>query len=90
MPYIKEEERVSYKEPLEKIIDLLEASGFHPGHVNFVISNLINICLGEEGMSYTNANKYIGALECAKLEIVRKKLSPYEDEKCIENGEVFK
>ena len=89
MPYIKQEDRDKYEKPLEETIDLLKASGFHPGHLNYVISYLVNACLAEEGMSYSNANKWIGALECAKLEITRKKIVPYEDKKCKENGEVF-
>jgi len=90
MPYIRKNDRLQYEELLEKLLDLLEQSGYHPGHMNFVISDLINKCLGEEGMSYTNANKWIGSLECAKLEIYRRLLVPYENDKCQENGEVFK
>lgn len=90
MPYIKPEDRVPYDKPLERIVDLLEASEYHPGHMNFVVSYLVNALLGEEGMSYSHGCKWVGTLECAKLEIYRKLMVKYEDKKCNENGEVFK
>jgi hypothetical protein len=89
-PYIKQEERKDYKKLLNDIINIFEFHGYNPGNLNYLICKLVMVCLQEEGISYTNANKWIGALECAKLEIYRKIISKYEDEKCKENGEVFK
>lgn len=39
--------------------------------------------------SYARFNAIIGALECCKTEICRKLISPYEDEKIKENGEIY-
>ena len=36
-----------------------------------------------------NLNAIIGALECAKLELYRRVAAPYEDDKIIENGDVY-
>ena len=40
------------------------------------------------GERYAVYNELIGALECAKLELYRKRVAPYEEEKIAENGEV--
>lgn len=40
-------------------------------------------------MGYNLFNDIVGALECCKLEIYRRLVSPYEDGKCKENGDKF-
>jgi len=61
-----------------------------PGELNFAISSLIDQYIDNiGGLSYVSLNTIIGVLECVKLEIYRRIGAPYEDEKLIENGEVF-
>ncbi len=60
----------------------------HPGHLNYVISKLCNGFLTDRH-SYTNFNEVVGVLECAKQELIRRLLVPYEKDKCFENGEVY-
>jgi len=38
---------------------------------------------------YTTYNEVVGVLECAKLEMYRRAVAPYEDEKIAENGDVY-
>ena len=39
--------------------------------------------------SYADYNEVIGALECAKFELYRRMIAPYEDEKKEANGDVY-
>jgi len=41
------------------------------------------------GASFDTYSKCIAALECAKLELYRRMVAPYEDIKLKENGDVF-
>jgi hypothetical protein len=40
-------------------------------------------------ISFKTYAEAISALECAKLELYRRQLAPYEDKKCAENGDVY-
>ena len=80
MPYIRKEKRV----PL--------ATGFispeGPGELNYAITQLILDYLAGR-QSYDLCNEVIGVLECAKLELYRRMVAPYENKKCAENGDVY-
>ena len=39
--------------------------------------------------NYALYNAVIGVLECAKMELYRRQISPYEDRKIAENGDVY-
>tara|TARA_B110001454_G_C12559953_1_gene367232 strand:+ start:229 stop:549 length:321 start_codon:yes stop_codon:yes gene_type:complete len=58
-----------------------------PGTLNYMITRLVHWWLGDNP-NYERYNAAIGVLECAKLELYRRKISPYEDEKIKENGDV--
>lgn len=60
-----------------------------PGELNFCITKLIQNYLFRDGITYHRLNDVVGALECAKLELYRRKIIPYEDKKIIENGDVW-
>lgn len=61
-----------------------------PGDLNFKIALLVKqYMMMNGGLSYTNINNAIGALECCKLELYRRIAAPYEDIKIKENGDVF-
>jgi len=80
MPYIKQELR-------ERLED-----GELPdneGELNYVITGLLDDYLSAYGLNYTNLNALVGVLECAKLELYRRIVSPYEDEKLETNGDVY-
>lgn len=64
------------------------------GELNYVITKaclryLRNIEGPGRKLGYQDFNDVIGALECAKMEIYRRMISPYEDVKKTENGDVF-
>ncbi len=80
MPYIDEIRRVKlleFKEPPQ-----------NAGELNFLITHLINNYISFKGEKYQHYNDVIGALVGAKLEIYRRHVAPYEDEKMKENGDV--
>lgn len=59
------------------------------GELNFCITVMVRDYLLEHGESYQHFNDCIGALEGAKLELYRRVVSNYEDEKIKANGDVY-
>ncbi len=83
MPYIKQ----IFREKLEAGT-LLIGPGLVAGELNYLITELIKKYLGSNP-NYQRYNDVIGALESAKLELYRRKISPYEDTKIDENGDIY-
>lgn len=85
MPYIKKEER----EEIDEIVALYAYHLKYDGHLNYFLAKLfLKLMRVNGGIRYNKAKEFIGELECAKLEIYRRWISPYEDEKKEENGDV--
>ena len=82
MPYIIQEQR----EELDQWLDQIFLFDLPPGELNYVITRLL---LDTKPQSYRDYNALIGVLECCKLELYRKAVAKYEDQKCVENGEVY-
>jgi hypothetical protein len=59
------------------------------GELNFVVSTFVANYIRETGLKYAHLNEMVGALECAKLELQRVVIGPYEDLKIAENGGVY-
>lgn len=56
------------------------------GHLNYIITKLL---VELKPQNYKEFNAIIGVLESAKLEFYRRKVTPYEDKKIEENGDVY-
>lgn len=83
MPYIPESAR-SHQDLISALPILSE------GELNFVITKLIDSYIESSGgVRYRVINEVIGVLECAKLELYRRIAAPYEDAKCLSNGDVY-
>ncbi len=84
MPYIKQERRDAVR-PTSK------ACAATAGELNFQITKLCNAYIQDRPFSfgYSELNEVVGVLECVKLELYRRLAVPYEDKKCLENGDVF-
>lgn len=80
MPYIAPERRFK-----NIVVDGLETAG----ELNYAFTTIALSYLKEKGESYQSYNDIIGALEGCKLELYRRRVSGYEDLKCIENGDVY-
>lgn len=80
MPYIPQEDRS------ELLYDLRLPET--AGELNFVFTNICHSYIAKKKLSYQTLNDIIGALEGCKLELYRRTVAPYEDEKIKENGDV--
>lgn len=58
------------------------------GELNYRITKLVWEYIKHDEC-YRAYNDAIGALECAKLELYRRKTALYEDKKCKQNGDVY-
>ena len=86
MPYIKPEMR-SYLLNAS-IKDLLrEPKVLQAGELNFLISSLI-WAVFESNPCYQKANEILGVLSAVTLELYRRKVADYEDQKIQENGDL--
>ena len=79
MPYVKPEVR----EELDK-----GSPPDNPGELNYVITK---ICIEYSKYlpTYQVYNDIIGALECCKFEMYRRRIANYEDSKILTNGDVY-
>ncbi len=57
------------------------------GQLNYMIHELIESYL-QDAHGYVTYAGVIGTLEAVKLEMYRRLVAPYEDQKCKENGDV--
>lgn len=82
MPYIKVKDR-----------DYLEFDSIPsrtPGELNYLLTEiLMRHHSNYDPVSYSHFAELIGALEACKLELYRRIVAPYEDEKILENGDVY-
>lgn len=83
MPYIPACDR----EPFEVVLEQLPVTET-VGELNYVLTRVVHRHLQNHGRRYAQINDVMGALECAKLELYRRIVAPYEDTKVVENGDV--
>lgn len=89
MPYIKLSNRNKWGGVVEiRFRDILEKEGITPGELNYLITKLCHYYVEHKGKNYTHLNDVVGVLECAKQEFYRKIVTPYEEEKIEENGDL--
>jgi len=79
MPYISVEDRSSLENREPQTV----------GELNYTITNLLISYIQRNKLNYENINAIVGVLECAKLEMYRRLAVPYENEKIIQNGDVY-
>ena len=86
MPYIKPVR----KEVLQPLVERLAERCYTAGDFTYVIYALAKAVLkpGIFGKDYTNLSGIVGCMECAKTEFYRRIVTPYEDQKIKENGDV--
>lgn len=81
MPYIKESDRYE--------LDMDPHSTTNSGELNYVFTTMANSYWQRNGQNYQAFNDIIGALENCKLELYRRMIAPYEDQKIKDNGDVY-
>lgn len=85
MPYIKQEDRNRLSNFTNQLKDLEIKT---PGELNYLVTLLTHQYLNQKPESYQMYNDAIGALEGAKLELYRRHVASYENDKIKENGDV--
>jgi len=87
MPYIKQEDRPQYEELIAGLVAKLKSLDVTAtdGHLNYVVTSVMKRLYEPK---YFNYNRAMGVLECIKQEFYARVISPYENLKAIENGEV--
>ena len=80
MPYIKETRRAYLR--------VGEDDPKNAGELNYTLTSIILKYL-DNNPNYQKFNDVVGVLECAKLELYRRMVSVYEDQKIKENGDVY-
>lgn len=86
MPYIKKSEREKFRIILDNFGKLNITS---IGEFNYLISSMLVIMIKRVKPDYYFYNNLIGVLECIKLELYRRAITPYENSKCETNGDLF-
>lgn len=91
MPYINGTDKANLGHITKNFVD---AQILNPGHLNYLITQLCLAYINGTKASgyaarYQDYNDVVGALEGAKLEFYRRAVSPYEDAKIEENGDVY-
>lgn len=84
MPYIKNTKSIRMR--LTQIVHsfILNTNAMITGNLNYFLFKLAK----DTCHNYSDYAKFIGELECAKNEIERRLLNPYEDKKIEENGDI--
>ncbi len=86
MPYIENKDKAKFY----MVLDELRSANLNTvGELNYLITSMCLEYLEKKGEKYQHYNDVIGALECAKLEMYRRKVSNYEDGKIQSNGDVY-
>lgn len=84
MPYIKDD---NYKR--EELHPFSHSPAECAGDLNFQITMLCLQYLRYNKINYQSMNDVLGALDGASKEFYRRVVSPYEDKKIKENGDVY-
>lgn len=84
MPYIKPEKRRELDGLLKDLASRIEEEG----ELNYCFYKLSTEFIARIGESYPKLSMCSSAMEHAKLEWYRRRLSPYEDKKIRENGDI--
>jgi len=88
MPYIKQNRRLELNK--DNQLEMIGLGCKNEGELNFVLTSICKGYLEQIGTkSYARYNQVIGAIECCKLELYRKQISFYEEQKEKENGSVW-
>lgn len=89
MPYIEPEDRPQ----LDKVSESIAMYMLSDGDLNYLITRIVDRWISHDGKhrpNYALFNAAIGVLECVKQELYRRVIADYEDQKRLENGDVYK
>ena len=84
MPYVNQTRRRLLDPTIEQLADSLQDTG----DLNYAITRLTLLLIRRQGFNYVNASAAMGTASFALMEMYRRVLGPYEDEKIKQNGDV--
>lgn len=85
MPYIKQKDRNRFKDVVKALLSNLPNNA---GEINYLFTWICRLYVIKSGSCYQSYNDVLGALEGVKLELYRRQIAPYEDEKIKEEGDL--
>ena len=85
MPYIKSEDRAKFENLVK---DMCLSKINTAGELNYLITRLVHSFLSQKSENYQSYNDAMGALTGANLELYRRFVAPYENDKITLNGDV--
>lgn len=91
MPYIKPFYRKAVDKQVCELTKLIKkhfSENDIDGVVNYMFCKILLKVLGDKP-SYLRYERILGALECIKQELYRRVITPYEEEKKKENGDIL-
>lgn len=88
MPYVNPEVRDDCRSLVDMLCSYVFDRSVSTGTLNYLVTSLLDAYLGDSPR-YSDFNAAVGVLECAKLELYRRRTAPYEDGKRAENGDVY-
>lgn len=89
MPYITQKDKDALIGIINEVDSAFMYNEIDAGTLNYLFTEIILLYLRKRGIRYKYFNDAIGALECCKQELYRRKIIPYEDKKIKDNGDVF-
>ena len=88
MPYITQDKRDLYDSDIDGLGTALEVEDNDPGHLNYIISELIGRVWNKE-RRYKTICMIVGTLVCVAFEFYRRVAAGYEDKAVAKNGDIF-
>lgn len=91
MPYVNPKHRQELEEDVDSLLQCVFRNvkrEDYAGVANYIICRILTYLFADEG-GYRALNEASGVLFNAGLEFYRRITAPYEDEKILENGDVF-
>ena len=92
IPYIPKNQREELDSEISNLASRVRLTfdiSIQPGVVNYTLTRLLSEIFKNIPENYAKYEKMVGLLELIKMELMRKKIFVYEDQKCKQNGEVF-
>lgn len=88
MPYIKQEDRDKIMIRSDYGTGIRISKIDTAGELQYAMAEMFKSYMERKGLSYQNCNDVMGALAGAQMEYYRRTVTPYEEEKIKENGDV--
>lgn len=86
MPYIPQNRREELEEIVKQFFTVTECNA---GDLNYLITQVLVAYMEINGKHYKTLNDLVGALECAKMELYRRIIVPYENTKMATHGDAY-